>query len=79
MFVKKLILIIAFCTGCTITPDEAFNQCMKSYQGQCKTPKECCKEVAKQIRSCRAENAGVTGRTLHTAMKIYYPDMRVKI
>jgi len=79
MFVKKLILIIAFCTGCTITPDEAFNQCMKSAQWECATPKKCGLEVAKQIRYCRAENPGVTGSTVYAAMKIYYPDMRIKI
>ena len=76
---NKYMLIICLLTGCTLTPDEAFNQCMKSYEGQCKTPKECGKEVAKQIRSCRAENPGAKGRTVYAAMKKFYPDMRVKI
>jgi len=79
MFVKKFILIVAFCTGCTLTPDEAFNQCMKDHVWECKTKKECAGEVAKQIRQCRNENPGATGRTVYTSMKIYYPDMRVKI
>jgi len=73
------LIIICLLTGCTITPDEQFNQCMKSYQWQCKTKKECAKEVPKQIRVCRAENVDVTGSTVYAAMKIYYPDQRVKI
>jgi hypothetical protein len=75
----KYMLIICLLTGCTLTPDEAFNQCMKSYQWQCKIPKECGKEVAKQIRFCRAENVGVTGGAVYAAMKKFYPDQRVKI
>jgi hypothetical protein len=52
---------------------------MKDHVWECKTKKECTQEVPKQIRSCRAENPGVTGSTVYAAMKIYYPDQRVKI
>jgi hypothetical protein len=79
MFVKKLILIIAFCTGCTLTPDEKFNQCMKLHRWECTTTKACGVEAAKQIRHCRVENPGAKGRTVYAAMKFYYPDQRVKI
>jgi hypothetical protein len=77
--VSKYALIICLLTGCTLTPDEAFNQCMKAHQWTCKTKKECGAEVAKQIRFCRFENPGVAGRTVYVAMKFYYPDQRVKI
>jgi hypothetical protein len=73
------LIIFILLTGCTLTPDEAFNQCMKAHQWTCKTKKECAGEVAKQIRVCRVENPGVTGSTVYAAMKKFYPDMRVKI
>jgi hypothetical protein len=74
---SKYTLIICLLTGCTQTPDESFNKCMKSHVWECKTKKECGKEVSKQIRVCRAENVGVTGSTVYAAMNKYYPDMRV--
>jgi len=73
------LIIICLLTGCTLTPDEAFNECMHSHVWECKTKKECAKEVPKQIRVCRADNVGVSGGTVYAAMKKYYPDQRVKI
>lgn len=75
----KYLPLIILLTGCTLTPDEAFNQCMKDHVWECKTKKECAKEVPKQIKVCRAENVGVSGSAVYAAMKIYYPDQRVKI
>lgn len=75
---KKLILIIAFCTGCTNDPNAEFRSCVADYTYSA-VKKDRAKEVPGRIRYCRAMNPGVTGREVYNAMKFYYPDLRVKI